>query len=342
MTTTEPRLLTGARPPALPAARGPVSAALLGALARPPHDLAPLPAAGDHPLWGDDSALALYACYELHYRGFDGVDDGWEWSPALLRERAALEAAFEAGLLAEVGPVTATAEDALDVLAAMARAGNGGPSLSATMLRDGSVEQLREFAVHRSAWQLKEADPHSWGIPRLVGRAKAAFVAIQAGEYGDGVASRQHAELFAATMRGLGLDPTYGHYLDRLPGTTLATVNLVSFLGLHRRWRGALAGHLALFEMCSVGPMGRYRDACARFGLDPSAAEFYAVHVTADAVHQVIAFDELAGGLVAEQPELAADLVFGAMALERMEARFAGHLLDSWAAGRSSLLPPGP
>ena len=27
----------------------------------------------------------------------------------------------------------------------------------------------REIAVHRSGYQLKEADPHTWAIPRLNG-----------------------------------------------------------------------------------------------------------------------------------------------------------------------------
>lgn len=54
------------------------------ALVRPPGTLA-LPA--DHPgrgdaLTDDDLQLALYLCYELHYRGFAGVDPAWEWSPA--------------------------------------------------------------------------------------------------------------------------------------------------------------------------------------------------------------------------------------------------------------------
>ena len=57
-------------------------------------------------------------------------------------------------------------------------------------------------------------------------------------------------------MRALGLDPTYGAYLDALPGTTLATVNLITLFGLHRRWRGALVGNLAVYEMTSVVPMG--------------------------------------------------------------------------------------
>ena len=31
--------------------------------------------------YGLDLQLALYMCYELHYRGFSGVDPTWEWNP---------------------------------------------------------------------------------------------------------------------------------------------------------------------------------------------------------------------------------------------------------------------
>src|SRR5438045_2693004 len=82
-----------------------------------------------------------------------------------------------------------------------------------------------------------------------------------------------------------------GAYLDRLPGTTLATTNLISLFGLHRRWRGALVGHLALFEMTSVVPMARYSAALERLGVGRVARRFYDVHVEADAVHQFIACD---------------------------------------------------
>src|SRR5205807_8709536 len=135
-------------------------------------------------------------------------------------------------------------------------------------------------------YQLKEADPHTWAIPRLMGGPKSAMVEIQADEYGGGQPGQSHAELFADTMAGLGLDATYGSYLDLLPGTTLATVNLISLFGLHRRWRGALVGHLAVFEMTSVVPMSRYSAALRRLGVDHSARLFYDVHVEADAVHE--------------------------------------------------------
>ena len=95
-----------------------------------------------------------------------------------------------------------------------------GPSLSGVMAESGRLAQMREFAVHRSAYQRKEADPHTWVIPRLHGRAKAAAVTIQHDEYGAGDGLGMHAELFATTMQALDLDPTYGAYLDLLPAAT--------------------------------------------------------------------------------------------------------------------------
>ena len=152
----------------------------------------------------------------------------------------------------------------MDVALRAIEAADEAPSLSKHLEREGTRAQVLEFVVHRSAYQLKEADPHSWALPRLSGAPKAAMVEIQADEYGGGEAERIHAALFAKTMDGLGLDSRYGAYLDQIPGFTLATVNLMSLLGLHRRRRGALVGHLALFEMSSSVPNRRYGAALRR------------------------------------------------------------------------------
>jgi hypothetical protein len=184
---------------------------------------------------------------------------------------------------------------------------------------------------------LKEADPHTWAIPRLTGAAKAAMVEIQADEYGNGVASEMHSSLFAVTMEELGLDSRYGAYLDSLPGTTLATVNLISMFGLHRRLRAELVGHLAIFEMTSVTPMTRYAQALARLGLGPAARRFYDVHVEADQHHQTVASRDMAGQLAADEPALVPGILFGARAVMEVERRFSQHVLAAWAQGRSSL-----
>jgi hypothetical protein len=141
-------------------------------------------------------------------------------------------------------------------------------------------------------------------------------------------------------MAALGLDARYGAYLDHIPGVTLATVNLMSLLGLHRRRRGALVGHLALFEMTSSLPNGRYARGLRRLGFDGRATAFFDEHVEADAVHENLAAVDLAGGLARQQPELAKDVLWGARALVDVEARWATHLMDAWAAGESSLREP--
>jgi hypothetical protein len=303
--------------------------------------MSPLPLRGADPLRDDDAALALYLCYEHHYLGLPDIDEAWEWDPSLLRERRRLERAFEEALLDVAGPVpiALARADVIDELRRLAGS-EGGPSLSAFMEERGTLEQMREFAIHRSAYQLKEADPHTWGIPRLTGRAKAALVDIQHGEYGNGVVAEVHANLFAQTLSDLGLDPSYGAYIDQLPAVTLATCNLVSLFGLHRRWRAALVGHLALFEMCSVGPMRRYSSALRRMGMGERATRFYDAHVLADERHQVVALDEMVAGLVVDEPFLAGEIVFGARALSAVEGLFAEALLSAWAAGRTALRPP--
>ena len=322
--------------PTLPLPRGPLSAAVVTALRGAPGAVArPAVASGD-PVSDDDLQLALYCCYELHYQGFDGVDPGWEWAPGLLGLRADLERLF-LDAVAEARPTAPRQGDVLDRLSALLD-GADGPSLSRWMLEHGSVEHVREFCIHRSAYQLKEADPHTFAIPRVSGAAKAAMVQIQADEYGAGDPAAMHATLFADTMARLGLDPTYGAYLDRLPGITLATVNLVSLFGLHRRWRGAAVGHLAVFEMTSVAPMGRYAATLRRIG-HASAARFYDVHVEADAGHEVIASERMVAPFVAAAPHLSDDVLFGAEALMGVEERFTRHVVACWAAGTSSLLP---
>jgi hypothetical protein len=312
-------------------------AALTGAPGR--RSLPEVPEFAD-PLGDEDLQLALYACYELHYRGFDEVAPEWEWEPSLLALRAQLEAPFEEALRDGVGPVPVDVPaERMDVALREVENDDDGPSLSRFLARDGTFEQMLEFMVHRSAYQLKEADPHSWALPRLSGPPKAAMVEIQADEYGGGRADRVHAELFARSMGAVGLDREYGAYLDLIPGVTLATVNLMSLFGLHRRLRGSLVGHLALFEMTSSVPNRRYGDGLRRLGHD-HATPFFDEHVEADAVHENIAAVDLAGGLVRQDPGMAHDVLFGARALALLDRRWADHVLESWESGSSSLHRP--
>jgi hypothetical protein len=333
----------------LPEPRGPLSRALLDRLRAAPGDVGdPVRTASIHagdsaPARQDeDLQLSLSVCYELHYRGLPDVAAEWEWEPSLVAVAATLERRYLADLraLAPAPPI----HDPADVPAALRRLGEAedGPSLARFLQREATVDQFREFVVHRSAYHLKEADPHSWAIPRLSGRQKSALVEIQADEYGAGRPGRMHAELFAMTMRALGLDASYGAYLDVVPAVTLATVNAASLFGLHRRWRGALVGHLAVLEMTSSLPNRTYGNGLRRLGFGADATWFYDEHVEADAAHEHIAVTDLCGSLAADEPELASDILFGGACCLALDNLFAATLLDAWAAGRSSLRPGPP
>ncbi len=325
----------------LPTVRGPWTQALFALLDGPSADCsasAELPPA-ENVLEDDDLQLALYLCYELHYASLAGVDDRMEWSPVVLMFRAALEREFERALLDLVPDDRGETGSVGDELQRLVQE-DDGPPLSRYVETQASLSEALEHVVHRSAYQLKEADPHSWAIARLTGAPKAALVEIQADEYGGGRAERIHAVLFENTMRALGLNPKYGAYLDWLPGITLATVNLMSWFGLHRRLRGAIVGHLAVFEMTSSIPNRRYGNGLRRLGFDREVTDFYDEHVEADAVHESIAAWDLAHGLALAEPALGKDILFGAKALLALEARWAEHLLRCWSENRTSLLRP--
>jgi hypothetical protein len=299
---------------------------------------AALPADAPSDPYGEDHQLALYLCYELHYRSFPGVDDELEWDPDVLRFRRGIERPFLSALRTDV-PGGDDVDAAIAELLVEPVEGTGP---SHFLLRNGERWQLQEYVAHRSLYHLKEADPQAWVIPRLDGPAKSAFVLVEHDEYGAGHGERMHARLFADMMVALDLDPTYGRYLDVAPAETLATVNAMSLFGLHRSLRGALVGQFASVEICSPPGAARLCRAVRRLnGDDPAGWMFYDEHVEADAVHEQVVRRGVIAALLEAEPELAADVVFGIQVDGFLEARLGRRLIGAWAAGQSSLLAPG-
>lgn len=321
--------------PRLPLPRGPLSAAVIDTLRSGVGPSARSCAADPY---GEDLQLALYCCYELHYRGFAGVPDEREWDPTLLGFRAVMERELLAALRRDVaGGADLDAE-----LAALLVEPVDARGVSHHLHRDGERWQVREYVAHRSLYHLKEADPQAWVIARLDGPAKAALVTVEHDEYGAGDPDRMHAHLFAEMMASLDLDTSYGAYLDAVPAQTLAEVNLMSLCGLHRRLRGALVGQLATVELTSSPGSDRLVRAMQRLGLPEPAVAFYAEHIEADAVHEQLIRRGVIAPLVAAEPELAADVVFGIQASTLLADRLGDLLLESWAQGRSALRHPLP
>jgi hypothetical protein len=146
-----------------------------------------------------------------------------------------------------------------------------------------------------------------------------------------------HSRLFADLLAAAGLSPEYLHYLDRAPACVLATVNMMSLFGLHRRWRGALVGHFTAAEITTGPSAQRMDEALTRLGADPACRLFYTEHIEADAVHEQVMRHDVVGDLLDREPDLAADVVFGIQATELLEAHLGEHLLTQ-LAGR----PLGP
>ena len=140
----------------------------------------------------------------------------------------------------------------------------------------------------------------------------------------------------------MDLDPTYGRYLDHTSAAAMAEVNFMSLCGLHRSLRGALLGQFATVELTSSPGSARLVLGMQRMGLPDEARHFYTGHIEADAVHEQLVRGGVIRPLLATEPGLASDIVFGIRASDYLGDRFGRSLLDCWAADRPSLRTPLP
>jgi hypothetical protein len=317
----------------LPSACGPVSELLVDLLTGARAE-APASVVHDRPVVFDrDVQLALWIAYELAYRGFEDVDPAREWDLQVLRLRAEIERRFEAELRAATRERLATVPDdgplgdlLLDLVAA-----DDGPSLAAYLRREATTEQMLDFLRERSVQQLKESDPQSFLLPRLEGAAKVALAEIQYDEYGAGRPENLHQTLYARTLEAVGLDPTYGAYVDQISGVSLASANVMSLFALNRRLLGAGVGHFAAFEASSAVPSRRIASGMERLELGSTAAAYFLEHVEADSVHEQVAARDLCESFVVDHPDQRDDVLFGAACVLHLEALSAAELLQRWS-----------
>ena len=292
----------------------------------------------------DDLQLTLLILQCLHYGDLVANSEPWEWHADLIRARTAIERGFERSLRATV-PVPDLPEANAEAVAAALfelTKPSPGPSVPRFIAKHASKEQALEYVMLRSVYTLKEADPQTWAIPRLHGRAKAALVEIQTDEYGGGQSERVHSAIFARMMRDLGLDDAYGAYLDHVPAITIASFTMMGMFGMNRSLRGAMAGHYAAYEMTSSLPNKFLGDGFRRLGYGADVTDYFDEHVEADAVHEQIAGRDLAGGLAEQEPRLLADIMFGANTSLIVDGLAGEDTLSAWKANRSALRNPKP
>ncbi|WP_019145692.1 iron-containing redox enzyme family protein [Aeromicrobium massiliense] len=278
----------------------------------------------------EDAQVTLWSLYELHYRGFEDVDDALEWHPDLLAVRAGLEAELEATLRDRCPEVDLGDDFAAGLFSFIED--HDGPSVARFVQRDATHEQVMDLLRWRSIYHLKESDPQAWVVPRLSPGPKAALMELQYDEFGNGDPQLLHAHLFAQGLAASGLRPDYGAYIDEAPVEVLEENNAMSLFGLHRRLRAASLGHLAAFEATSSGPSRRMSRGLNRLGFPAEMSAYYDEHVEADAVHEQLAVRTIAGAVVAEDPSLVQDVVLGAFTCLDLEDRFAEAALTRWGA----------
>lgn len=329
----------------LPAPRGPISTELFAGLLGVPGPLstrlgepvAALPGSTVDARADDDIQISLFACYGMSYDGFDDVNECWEWQPSVLTVRGGLEAVFERDFLAdmrlpdELGP-----DDVPAYLMEVCAPGHLG-TLPKYVHRNATLDQFRELVIHRSIDNLHEGDAHTWAIPKVHGRSKSALIEIQADEYGGGMPGRSHAELYSYLMSELDLDAAYGAYIEHIPAVTIAICNLRSFFGLHRRWRGALLGNLAVTEIGSSLTNRHHSEALSRLGASEKARWFHDEHVLADAVHEQLAAHDMCGSFARDYPHEWERVIVGALATLGVRELFARTVTTAWASGVTSL-----
>ena len=241
----------------LPQPRGPVSEALFAGLRSRRTRARPAGRRRSIPRISSSRCTAATSCTTAGSRASTTRGSG---SRRCSRSARELERRFEAELLELVGPPGRAAGPARDRRAA-ARADAGRRRAVGL-----DLHRARGDAPSRCSSSWSTARPTSSRRPtRTRGRCRGCRASrrrrwsrCRPTSTATGAPEDIHAELFARAMDAVGLDSTYGAYLDQIPGVTLATVNLMSLFGLHRRLRGAIVGHLALFEMTSSVPNRRY------------------------------------------------------------------------------------
>ncbi|WP_238154685.1 iron-containing redox enzyme family protein [Ornithinimicrobium sufpigmenti] len=335
----------------LPQPRGPSSTAVVEHLRQPsPGSDAQLRTVGLERSPGitndEDRLLALWVLQGLNYHGYSGVDPEIEWDLAVVQARTQLEAELEEELLAAFTPVVEellpeARRDLTGTLFSLPdRVAASAPSMSAWARSSMTAEQWREMLVLRSASQLKEADPHTFAVPRIPGRAKVALMEIQFDEYGSGDPSALHSELFAQAMTAVGLDHSYGGYADTWPAPVLLSNVTLGWFAGRSRWAPAVVGHLTMVEMTSSLPSKFYVAGARRLGLPEEAWRYFDEHVEADAAHEQVAVRDVCGALVADDPDTLPTLLVGAVAGLHVEGLVAELVMGAWEQGRSALRIP--
>ncbi len=116
----------------------------------------------------------------------------------------------------------------------------------------------------------------------------------------------------------------------------------MSMLGLRRSLRGCAGGPVRGRGADLLAGLGTAGPGCRAAGLGPATVGFYAEHVEADAAHEQVVRHGIIAPLVAGDPSMAADVVFGMQAALLLDERLSERIMSCWSEDRSALREPLP
>ena len=206
-----------------------------------------------------------------------------------------------------------------------------GPSVPKYLCEKGSLDQLREYVVHRSVNELREVVPDFYEASSIGAHHDPDSNSAPLESRPLDETQRSRAS-FGDTMSALNLDATPGAYVVRLPASTLATTNLGTMFAHQPQWRAALAGLEAVLELSSVASQEQFSVTLARFGIGAQGRRFF------ETSRELGRHEASLDHLTRSEPGPLADTLFGAACALRLEKRSSRHLLGSWAKHRTSLL----
>ncbi len=265
---------------------------------------------------GRDLQLALYVSYELHHRGFAGVDPRWEWDPGVLQLRARLEEAFGTALRDGVGDVSRC--KAVDEIPRLCTQNS---PLAGYLREHGTWAQMREYFVQRSVYRLRVDDA----------RTTDGMTPVKFGESPLGGSDHEPRRRFAEVLRAAGLDASYLHYLNDASAEALAMVNMMSMFALHGNLRGAATGQVLATRIAVRSASAGLVDALVRLGAPQPCVQFYRDNVRTG----LKARCETVAALLDAEPELESEVVLGIRAFELLERRLTTRLLTRWGGATS-------
>jgi hypothetical protein len=176
---------------------------------------------------------------------------------------------------------------------------------------------------------------HLRAVSRLLDRTTSLTDHARGAELARAARATLHAQMYRAALESTGIDSRYGVHLESVPGATLSSFNFVMMLVLHRRWRAALVGHVALHETY-LSSLRNYVAGFERLEMR-AAVDYCQAQNHAGELLDFTGLEELVSDFVATEPELSDDVLFGARAFDFLENSFATRLLSAWSEGRSSL-----